>query len=140
MIRRFLQHPLPWSLLLLSWAAALVFFSSQEAGTLPSVAIRHGDKIAHFGYFAAGGFVLAGLLYTYRLKRIRWRWIFLVCCLVAAAVGWLDEWHQSFVAGRSGNDFGDWLADVLGGTAGSLIARGMLGGRDRRGSEVDLDA
>ena len=41
--------------------------------------------------------------------------------IVLAMVGVLDEWHQSWIPERSGNDFGDWLADVAGALAGALV-------------------
>ena len=44
-----------------------------------------------------------------------------VLVIVLATVGALDEWHQSWVPGRSGNDPGDWLADVVGALTGGLV-------------------
>jgi len=39
-----------------------------------------------------------------------------------AVAGALDEFHQTFTPGRSGNDFFDWLADLSGGLLGAMIA------------------
>lgn len=41
--------------------------------------------------------------------------------IVIGIVGILDEYHQSFTPGRSGNDPYDWLADVVGGMVGALV-------------------
>ena len=41
--------------------------------------------------------------------------------VLGAAYGASDEYHQTFVPGRSGNDPGDWLADTIGTTAGVLL-------------------
>jgi len=41
--------------------------------------------------------------------------------LVCSVIGRLDEYHQTFTPGRSGNDTGDWLADTLGGAAGAVF-------------------
>jgi len=37
--------------------------------------------------------------------------------------GALDEWHQSWSMNRSGNDLGDFLADVVGTLSGILVAQ-----------------
>lgn len=34
-------------------------------------------------------------------------------------VGIIDEYHQTFTPGRTGNDLGDWIADILGSIAGA---------------------
>ena len=41
--------------------------------------------------------------------------------LVGSVIGRLDEYHQTFTPGRSGNDYGDWLADTLGAAAGAFF-------------------
>ena len=43
--------------------------------------------------------------------------------LVVGLTGALDEWHQSHVPGRSGNDPADFAADLLGAVAGALLLR-----------------
>ena len=79
------------------------------------------DKVEHFGYFFGG----AGLLsaYLYRKQPVTPRWRFVIPCVILsmALVGWLDEYHQGFVPGRSGNDPLDWLADVTGATSGAFL-------------------
>jgi VanZ family protein len=43
--------------------------------------------------------------------------------LVVGLTGALDEFHQSHVPGRSGNDPADFAADLLGALCGALVFR-----------------
>lgn len=106
------------------WFAVLWVISS-DTHEVPDVGflIPHLDKILHFGYFFGGGGLLSAALYCLRPEAPPWGWILLAVVVMAAGVGWLDEWRQGFVPGRSGNDFGDWLADVCGGAFGALVFR-----------------
>ena len=54
-------------------------------------------------------------------------WSLLVVTISLAAIGALDEWHQSWIPTRSGNDLGDWIADVLGSLTGALACKVLLG-------------
>ncbi len=107
------------------WFVVLWFLSS-DSHEMPDMGfwgIPHIDKVLHFGYFLGGGGLLSAALYCRRPDEPSWGLILLMAVLLAGGVGWLDEWRQGFVPGRSGNDFGDWLADVCGGTTGALIFR-----------------
>ena len=65
----------------------------------------------------------------------------IVVIVVGFVIGRLDEYHQSFTPGRTGNDNGDWLADILGSIGGAwvmlvsvlprLISKGSLGGESK---------
>jgi VanZ family protein len=89
-----------WPLL---FAGVIVFASSHSRVAAPD--IRNSDKIAHFGAF--------GLLATL-VCRLGLGWRGAVWGLtMASAFGATDEWHQSFVPGRSSDVF-DWIADTLG--------------------------
>ncbi len=104
------------------WFITLWLLSSGNTTVPDAPKIPFSDKIAHFGYFFGGGGLLAAAIYC-RNPRIRpWRLVLMVA-LTAGLVGWLDEFHQTFTPGRSGNDPWDWLADLLGGTAGALVFR-----------------
>ena len=104
-----------------AWAAALWILSSRSKLPHTGLEFPHFDKVAHFCYFGLGAVLLgaaahrAGLSPTVRLL--------LVAMAVMAALGMLDEYHQSFVPGRSGNDFGDWIADVSGSAVALLVWR-----------------
>ena len=47
--------------------------------------------------------------------------VFAIVTVVFMILGRLDEYHQSFTPGRSGNDMGDWVADILGASTGALL-------------------
>jgi VanZ family protein len=106
------------------WLVVLWMLSSNPlpAGSdLPP--IPHLDKVAHFGYFFVGGSLIAAFLYRSAPASPRWSFMGLIAVLIVAAVGALDEYHQTFVEGRSGNDPWDWLADVIGAWAGTQCFR-----------------
>jgi VanZ family protein len=119
---RLFWHPAPWAAALLMWAVALAVASSLPGGghELP---VLHLDKVLHFVFFFCGGFLLAGALVCRAGPRVRWHRIVGVVTLTMALAGALDEWNQLRVPGRSGGDVADWLADVAGGLAGSLVLR-----------------
>lgn len=123
MLRRSISSPSLWLVSFLCWVATLYFLSSVSK-TMPEGGpeIPHIDKILHFGYFFGGGIILATYLL---LKKIANTPITIRCLIplaVLAIIGALDEYHQTFTPGRSGNDPFDWLADVLGAAVGIAIA------------------
>lgn len=80
------------------------------------------DKVLHCVYFSGGAFCLVTALLAGR-PRVPALWVGLgVGLLFAAMTGALDEFHQSFTPGRSGNDPADWLADICGGALGGYLA------------------
>ncbi len=112
-------RPAAYLCLFAAWAVTLWFLSAGNPGPKHGPDIPHLDKVVHFLYFFGGGVLLAahGGLKWSAGKSLRLFWVVaLVCCVV----GRLDEYHQGFTPGRSGNDHGDWLADTLGGAAGAL--------------------
>ena len=95
--------------------AALIFAASSRSHVASPRITNVDDKFAHFAVY--------GLLATlvFRLGR-GWRaagW----ALLVVSAFGATDEWHQSFVPGRS-TELADWVAD----TAGAALAIALYGG------------
>ena len=105
-------RPVFWWGCVAIWFATLYVLSSQSA--LPSPNISFSDKIAHFCYFALGSTAFYLGLRFYKPKMAAIRAAF-ATVIFAGLVGWFDEWHQTFVPGRSGNDIGDWIADLAGG-------------------------
>ena len=106
--------------LFLGWAVTLWFLSAANPSLDKAPEIPHIDKVLHFSYFLAGGALLAayaGLKWP-MVSRGRLFWVVTMLCCV---IGRLDEYHQGFVQGRSGNDSGDWLADTVGGMAGVFL-------------------
>ncbi len=113
--RKFSFYPIMWGI----WLATLWFLSSRKPSLVPKIEIPHLDKVLHFGYFACGAILLAGCLVLLKKTTFRPLSIILICFTVGACVGALDEYHQSHVEGRSGNDPWDWTADCMGSIAGS---------------------
>ncbi len=75
------------------------------------------DKVAHFTAYA----ILAAL--TLRATLTPRRWATCAAVLVGiACLGAVDEWHQSFIPGRS-MSAADWVADVSGGLLGIALVR-----------------
>jgi VanZ family protein len=114
-----------WLAAFLFWLAALWMLSSFAIQGPPTPPVAHLDKVGHFGFFFGGSGLLTAFLYRLNPDRPNWKLIFVVVIGVLAAVGALDEWRQSLVPGRSGNDLGDWLADLFGAAAGVAIFKAI---------------
>jgi len=107
-----------WFAVWIIWYCVLWTLSGSNPKIENAPKIPHFDKVLHFGYYMIGGFCFANGL---KLKSILpWKTILLIAVIAGAIVGASDEYHQSFTPGRSGNDFGDWIADVSGTLAGAL--------------------
>lgn len=111
-----------------AWLVLLWCLSASSPPAGPEIRIPHFDKILHFAYFSAGGALLAascGLKWN-QLSR---RGLLLIVVGLCSLIGRLDEYHQGFTPGRSGNDTGDWLADTVGGLFGGwFLIRYLLSG------------
>ncbi|MDZ4287858.1 MAG: VanZ family protein [Prosthecobacter sp.] len=113
------QRRWPWWIGVMAWGGVLFMLSANSAPhTGPEFPFK--DKIAHCLYFSAGAFCFALGLFSRPgvkvLRAVAWGLLFGALC------GALDEWHQTFTPGRSGNDPDDWLADITGGLLGGWIA------------------
>jgi VanZ family protein len=117
------RSPWFWFACLVAWFGTLWILSSRagDLGSLP--AIPGIDKVAHFGYFFGGAGLFSAFLFRLQPERPNWFWILGSVLLVFSLIGWLDEFHQSHVPGRNGNDLGDWLADICGAICGALVFR-----------------
>jgi VanZ family protein len=106
------------------WMILIFLLSSRPSVPLPSV--THLDKLAHFGAYAIlGSFLAWGQRRTGVLSPV---WM----VAIGIAYGASDEFHQSFVPGRSA-ELGDWIADSLGVIVG--VAGFHLWRRGRRGAD-----
>lgn len=129
-----LRRPGFWFFAVVLWFVILFALSHQSRLQPPGPQFDHRDKVYHAGYFTIGATCLfLGL----RLARPHWRTagVFLLTVLLCSAMGAFDEYHQSFVPNRSGNDPGDWAADTAGGVLGSLCALGLLRTRWLKGKD-----
>ena len=82
-------------------------------------AIPHLDKFIHATEYA----LLAGLFARAIANTNQKAWFPLVWAITVFFIvfyGITDEFHQSFVAGRS-SDLADWMADTVGGMIGATI-------------------
>lgn len=113
------------------WLGALWWLSSGPRDVPMGAEIPFADKICHFGYFGLGGLLLGTAL---ALRTPGTRAAILAGVLLMALIGASDEFHQTMVPGRSGNDPADWTADTLGGACG-IIAGVWLQHRRARSQE-----
>ena len=112
-----------WALVA-AWMAVVFFFSSiSNLG----VAARVPDWISHPIEYGVGAVLFCRALAGGRPGPLRLSTA-LTATLLATAYGVTDEYHQSFVPGRT-SDFADVVKDLAGATAGSLIYRHRLSGR-----------
>ncbi|HUP53571.1 MAG TPA: VanZ family protein [Longimicrobiales bacterium] len=96
------------------------------------------DKIAHAGLYTVLGATLAYGKHHATPSPPHW-----VLVGIGALYGATDEWHQTFVPGRS-PDLGDWVADVMGvllGYTGLLLMLGWLTRREEPGEKgIDVSS
>lgn len=109
-----------WGAFLL-WAILVCELSSLSAsqlGFLPHIFVGF-DKVVHCTFFFVGSIFLAAAA----RETVRWPWaiVLVTSILTLSLFAWGDEIHQVFTVGRSGLDFGDWMADFTGATAGSVF-------------------
>lgn len=103
---------------LLAFYCGLIYWLSHQPSLPAPMWFEHQDKLYHAGAY----FILA--LFTWRFLRhfIETPWLLALSSLVFCSLYAIsDEWHQSFVEGRT-SDALDWLAD----TVGSGIAMYLL--------------
>jgi VanZ family protein len=104
-------------LLALIWMAVIFYMSHQPTLDTPAF-FEHQDKIMHAGAYGLLAILILGSMslplsgYT---RRQAW-----LSALLASLYGISDEFHQSFVAGRS-PEFSDWLADALGALLAAML-------------------
>jgi VanZ family protein len=118
-VRRVLRHPLTWFAAFAVWFGTLWWLSSKVQHFPPGLDFEFSDKVIHFGYFFGGGIFAAGFFLCQSWPRSARKSV-LLAIAAAGLTGALDEYHQSFVPGRSGNDPADLTADLLGAGAGAL--------------------
>jgi VanZ family protein len=108
-VKNFWRNAL-WPLLV----AATIFFASSHS-TVAAPGISNFDKVAHFSVY--------GLLATLLGRLGRGPRVWWLALLATSLYGVSDEWHQSFVPGRS-CEVADWVADTLGGALALTLYAG----------------
>jgi VanZ family protein len=108
--------------------AAIFVVSGLQVAPLPE---EVSDKTGHFVAYAGLAVLSVRAVAGGLPRRVTWRvaWLALT---IAGGYGIVDEIHQTFVPGRSG-DIADWYADVTGALIGigACWLWGMIAGRHR---------
>lgn len=96
----------------------LIFLASaQEQAPMPDLGFTWQDKVYHFfAYMAYAVTVYRAVSGT----SVSTRGIIVRVLVITAVYAASDEWHQSFVPGRS-SEVQDWIADVSGAVVVSLF-------------------
>ena len=93
--------------------AALTVLSALPPNAPLITAFEFSDKLKHFiAYFVLGlTFCLWFTAKKWLAKPVVWGTTVVVICTV---FGMINEFHQSFIPGRDGNDLGDLTANAIG--------------------------
>ena len=109
-----------------AYMAVIFVLSAQSQPPLPSqLSDKQGHSLVYMGLAVTVGRALAGGIAagtSLRMAAAAWA--------IASGYGATDEWHQSFVPGRSA-DVRDWFADATGALlgAGACWAWGIIRSR-----------
>lgn len=122
-MRRLVRNPFLWFAAFALWFGTLWWLSSRVNHVPPGLDFRFSDKLLHFGYFFGGALLFSAFLFRVNPSAPRWGRALALTMLVVGLTGALDEFHQSHVPGRSGNDPADFAADLLGAFCGALVFR-----------------
>ncbi len=120
----------PW--LAVAACAGLIFWLSSLSNPLPFLPSGHWsiDKLGHAAEYA----LLAALCARALAGSVKTPGrVLLGAWFLATLYGASDEWHQSFVPGRSA-DVLDLAADAAGAAVGALLSAGFLRARGARAS------
>lgn len=97
----------------------IIFGVSSIPGKELPESVSLSDKLIHMTEYA----ILAGLMARAVAADNQKPWLMLIWVIAVAFVafyGVTDEFHQSFVAGRT-SDLNDWVADLTGGSLGAAL-------------------
>ncbi|HKJ88849.1 MAG TPA: VanZ family protein [Gammaproteobacteria bacterium] len=115
----------PWVWAWLFWAALIAILSQIPAGLLPAEPLGSADRTLPIAVYFVLGILGVGAVARLRpdWPRPMWGSVGLLAGSLFAA---LDEYHQSFVAGRR-MAMEDWVADLLGLAVAVIVARAARG-------------
>ncbi len=101
-----------------AWALALFIQSSIPGDNLEFIPklFPDMDKMIHAAIYAVFGWLIVAAFPKNWVRRVPWRTLAL-CVLIGSLYGASDEWHQSFVTGRSSSII-DWVYDTFGTAVG----------------------
>jgi VanZ family protein len=103
------------------WAGALFWASSRPSWPFTPPPFLSSDALLHAIAYAVLAALVHGVLAPARLGALRTA---VLAAAIAGAYGATDEWHQSFVPGRSADPL-DLAADLVGAAAGAALAAAL---------------
>jgi VanZ family protein len=103
------------------WAGALFWASSRPSWPFRPPAFLSYDGLLHAVAYAVLAALVYGMLAPARLGTLR---AAVLAAALSGAYGATDEWHQSFVPGRSADPL-DLAADLVGAAAGAVLAAAL---------------
>jgi VanZ family protein len=115
------RHPRFWLGCFLLWFGVLWILSSSAYVGKIVPPINNFDKVEHFGFFFGGTGLLCAWLFCRQPEKPDWKSLIITAIVVIGVVGMIDEYHQTFTPGRSGNDPYDWMADISGAIVGAFV-------------------
>lgn len=101
------------------WALVLVTLTSWPSPPPVATNVPGIDKVVHAALYAVLAWLVVDALPIESAHRLR---ALVLVVAGASAFGWVDEWHQQFIPGRS-RDVRDWLADTLGAVTAVALRR-----------------
>jgi VanZ family protein len=115
--------------------AALIYWLSSLGNPLPFIHtwFPGEDKVLHASGYALLGALLASAL----IGLVRPGRALLLAVVLASLYGVTDEWHQSFVPGRTSDPL-DWTADTVGALGGAALAIALVASLRRRGARASI--
>lgn len=104
------------------WAAlTLTLTSIPDVGNFAPPLFAGADKIVHGSLYALLAVLLVRAVAPERFAALGALRIGLIVVVAVSLLGWVDEWHQQYIPGRS-RDTADWAADSAGAAFGTLFA------------------
>jgi VanZ family protein len=109
------------ALALLFYCSVIFWLSHQPSLPLPML-FEYQDKLHHFtAYFIMGLLAWRNFRHFVKLPYL----LAIISIVFCSLYGVSDEWHQSFVEGRT-SDSMDWLADTVGATVAIFLLTRLI--------------
>jgi VanZ family protein len=113
------QRVLAW-LPAVAWAGLIFFLSAQPDETLEKLGLQ-GQLLSIGGHLVVYFVLMVLLVVALRLSsNLPSRQVYILSFLIVALYGLSDEYHQSFVPGRTAT-IDDWIVDLIGAAIAWII-------------------
>jgi VanZ family protein len=104
------------------WAAVtLTLTSIPDAGHFAPPLFAGADKIVHGSLYALLALLIVRAVEAERFAELGALRVGLIVLAAVSLLGWVDEWHQQYIPGRS-RETADWAADSAGAAFGTFFA------------------